>query len=290
MTRDPASPTREVLVPGAENQECSYLDDLTTAGTLSTGHTNVNDWHGLHAQGTLNPRGVPGLQIDGYFPDKSLTTKATQYSVRRELEPGCPQPYYYDVGNAYGNRKFPHDSQFVMRFPNPERWNGKLIITGPPGVRGQYANDFVIADFVLAKGYAYAATDKGNSGPQFSRAEFYPDGKKPGSAIAKWHECIRELTIAAKDTAEEYYGEQPRYTYITGISNGGYLTRYALENNADLYDGGVDWEGTLFLAEGPNLLTFLPTAIRNFWMINKTDWHMRHYFMDEGQRKEAQKK
>ena len=109
---------KKVSVPGAEFQECSHLEDLTTAGRLRTGHTNLNDWAGLHAQGTTNPRGVPGLQVDGYFPDNSFTTKATQFSVRRELEPGCPQPYYYDPGNAYGNKKYPHDSQFVVRFPD----------------------------------------------------------------------------------------------------------------------------------------------------------------------------
>jgi hypothetical protein len=32
---------------------------------------------------------------------------------------------------------------------------------------------------------------------------------------------------------------------MTGISNSGYLTRYAVENNPELYDGSVDWEGVL---------------------------------------------
>lgn len=250
---------RKVSVAGAEFQECSYLDDLTTAGTLRTGHTNAQDWHGLHAQGTRNPRGVPGLQVDGHFPDDSATTAAREYL---EPRPGVGA-YYYDPGNFYGNRKYPHDSQFVLRFPND--WNGKLVVTGPPGVRGQYANDFTIGDYALAKGYAFAATDKGNSGLQFSRniKELYPAGKKPGAAVTEWHRRVRELTIAAKDAAEEYYGEQPDRTYVTGISNGGYLTRYALEKHPELYDGGVDWEGPLWLAEGPNLLTFLPQALKD---------------------------
>jgi hypothetical protein len=51
---------------------------------------------------------------------------------------------------------------------------------------------------------------------------------------------------------------------MAGISNGGYLTRWQLENRPDLYDGGLDWEGTLFRAEGPNLLTYLPTALKNY--------------------------
>jgi len=202
---------RKVSVTGAEFQELSYLDDLTTAGTLRTGHTNIQDWFGLHAQGTRNPQGVSGLQIDGCFPSDSTTTQAAEYSDSIG--------YYYDMGNSYGRKQYPHDSQFVIRFP--DSWNGKLVITGAPGVRGQYANDFTISDFVLSKGYAFAATDKGNSGLQFSRACFHHDGKYPGSAIVEWHRRVRELTVAAQDAAEGYYGEQPDRTYITGISNGG---------------------------------------------------------------------
>ncbi len=51
---------------------------------------------------------------------------------------------------------------------------------------------------------------------------------------------------------------------MTGISNGGYLVRWRLENHPELYDGGVDWEGTLWRADGPTLLDFLPTALREY--------------------------
>jgi hypothetical protein len=60
------------------------------------------------------------------------------------------------------------------------------------------------------------------------------------------------------------YGSAPRRTYMTGISNGGYLTRWQLENRPDLYDGGVDWEGTLMEPGAPNLFTYLPVALRNY--------------------------
>ena len=227
-----ACPTAEeaVLVPGAEAQDADCLQDLTTAGTQGTGHTNKDDWNGLNASGTRNPSGVGGLQIDGYFPDTSRT----------------------NTNNGYN-----HDSQFVIRFPND--WNGKLVITGAPGVRRQYANDFIIGDYVLDKGYAFASTDKGNTG-----VNFYDDGSEPGGSVAEWHRRVEELTRAAKVAAENNYGRAPERTYITGISNGGYLTRYALENTPELYDGGVDWEGTLFRAEGPNLLTYLPTALADY--------------------------
>ncbi|MEW6637342.1 MAG: tannase/feruloyl esterase family alpha/beta hydrolase [Actinomycetota bacterium] len=219
-----------VRVPGAEFYDADCLKDLTTASTTKTGHTNEEDWRGLHASGTRNPVGIPGLQIDGYFPDDSRTNT---------------------------NNGFDHDSQFVIRFPN--RWNGKLVITGAPGVRRQYANDYIISDWVLAKGYAFASTDKGNTG-----VAFYDDGSEPGGSVAEWHRRVEQLTRAAKAAAKSNYGRVPRRTYITGISNGGYLTRYALENTPELYDGGVDWEGTLFRAKGPNLFTYLPVALREY--------------------------
>ena len=51
---------------------------------------------------------------------------------------------------------------------------------------------------------------------------------------------------------------------MTGISNGGYLTRHAIENNPELYDGSVDWEGVLWRRNGPNLFTHLPQALRHY--------------------------
>ncbi|MGH3716100.1 MAG: tannase/feruloyl esterase family alpha/beta hydrolase [Micromonosporaceae bacterium] len=217
-------------VPGAEHAEVACLDDLTTAGTVASGHTDPNDWAGLHAPGTGNPSGVPGIQIDGYFPDSST------------------------LNNTHG---WKHDSQFVLRLP--ERWNGGLVVTGAPGVREQYANDFIIADWVLARGYAFAATDKGNVG-----AEFYTDGVRPGDAVLEWHHRVTQLTRAAKAVAAQRYGTAPRRTYATGISNGGYLARWQLERHPNLYDGAVDWEGTLFTRGGPHLLTFLPPALRHY--------------------------
>jgi len=38
--------------------------------------------------------------------------------------------------------------------------------------------------------------------------------------------------------------------------------RWQLENRPELYDGGVDREGTLFTPDGPDLLTYVPTAVR----------------------------
>jgi hypothetical protein len=217
-------------VPGAERQRAVCLADLTTAGTVASGHTDPADWAGLTSAGARNPSGVPGVQIDGYFPDTS-TTNATH--------------------------GWNHDAQFVVRLP--ERWNGALVVAGSPGVREQYANDFAIGDWVLARGYAFAATDKGNVG-----AAFHRDGARPGDAIAEWNQRVTQLTRAARATAARHYGRPVRHTYAAGLSNGGYLVRWQLENHPELYDGGVDWEGTLWHPGKPSLLTFLPPVLRAY--------------------------
>lgn len=141
----------------------------------------------------------------------------------------------------------------------PDEWSGGLVVSGSPGTRRQYANDRALADSVLAKGYAFAATDKGNTGPAF-----YHDGDRPGDAIAEWHTRLTQLTLAAKAVVAQRYGQPPSRTLAAGISNGGYLVRWQLERHPWLFDGGLDWAGTLWRADGPNLFTFLPPALRNY--------------------------
>ncbi|MFJ3623800.1 3-hydroxybutyrate oligomer hydrolase family protein [Streptomyces iakyrus] len=220
----------QVRVPGAEHQRAACLDELTTAGTVASGHTDPADWAGLTPKDLPVPSGVPGIQIDGYFPDTSTTNT---------------------------NNGWNHDAQFVMRLP--DRWNGGLVVAGTPGNREQYANDRAIADWVLSRGYAYAATDKGNTGLAFHR-----DGRKPGDAIAEWNDRLTQLTRAARTTLTRHYHRPPSRTLVTGMSNGGYLVRWQLENHPGLYDGGVDWEGTLWRSDGPTLLDFLPGALRHY--------------------------
>ncbi len=237
-----------VQVPGAETQELYCVEDLSTATAQLNGRTDRSDWGTLHHLDTKNPTGIPGLQVEGYFPDDSTT-------------------------NTWQGRN--HDSQYVIRLP--DRWNGKLVVTGAPGVRKQYANDFIISDWVLDRGYAFASTDKGNSG-----TSFYNDGETPGDAIAEWHRRVTELTLAAKAVVEQKYGRAPERTYMTGISNGGYLTRWQIENRPDLYDGGVDWEGTYMAPEGPNLFFSLPPALKHYPRYRAGDEAAHQAMLDAG--------
>ncbi|MFH9060369.1 tannase/feruloyl esterase family alpha/beta hydrolase [Streptomyces coeruleorubidus] len=236
VTAAPANPgghcerLTEVRVPGAQHQRSACLDELTTAGTIASGHTDPADWAGLTPKDLAVPSGVPGIQIDGYFPDTSTT----------------------NTNHGWG-----HDAQFVVRLP--DRWNGGLVVAGTPGNREQYANDRAVTDWVLSRGYAYAATDKGNTG-----LAFYRDGRTPGDAVAEWNDRLTQLTRAARATVARRYDRPPSHTLVTGMSNGGYLVRWQLENHPELYDGGVDWEGTLWRSDGPTLLDFLPEALRTY--------------------------
>lgn len=126
-------------------------------------------------------------------------------------------------------------------------------------MREQYANDRAFGDWALARGYAFAATDKGNTS-----AAFHRDGRAPGDAIAEWNTRFTQLTRAARLVVAQRYLRPPSRTLAMGMSNGGYLVRWQLENHPGLYDGGVDWEGALWRANGPNLLTFLPPALRAY--------------------------
>ena len=208
-------------------QKNACLDDLTTAGTVASGHTNVDDWAGLNATGTTNPSGVPGIQVDGYFPDTSTSNT---------------------------NNGWNHDSQFVIRLPDD--WNGKLVVSGAPG----HPRGSTPTTSSSATGCWRAATRS----PRPTRATTAPlstdDGSTPGGSVREWNRRVTQLTRATKAVVAQRYGHAPARTYMFGISNGGYLTRWQLENHPDLYDGGLDWEGTLFRAAGPNLLTYLPAG------------------------------
>ena len=217
-------------VPGAEHQERAELDDLTTTGTVASGHTNPADYVGTTHAGLPTHSGVPGVQLDGYFPSGTHTNT---------------------------NHGWNHDAQFVIRLP--QTWNGSLVVAGAPGVRAQYANDTAISDYVLSLGYAYAATDKGNTG-----AEFFAGSREPGDAIVEWNARMTELTLAAGETVAQHYGQPADEVIAAGVSNGGYLVRWQLENHPELYTRGVDLEGTLWTVDGPNPFRSLPLAIRGY--------------------------
>lgn len=226
------------FVEGAHDVVAEHLDDMTTndpaqykafAGALKNARRNYSDWDAAgnpsRPPWTVPKIAVPGLQIKGILGD----------------------------------------AHFVMRIP--DKWNGRLVVGAPGGTGSELSADQRLSDYILTKvdangaSYAYAYTDKS------ARGEIIPNvhgeikkawrGRTaylhPEDGHAKWNRCMRALTIAAKDVLEKVKGQRPVYTYINGQSNGGYVTRYALENDGDLYDGGIDWMGVLWTPEVNNI-------------------------------------
>jgi hypothetical protein len=170
----------------------------------------------------------------------------------------------------------PTQARFLLRLP--ETWNGKLVVAGASGTRSEFNGDWAWSNFVLSKGYAYASQNKGVLNFFLSSAadplacrlnptslvfvHFYDND--PGKEFTQWTQYMLKTADLAQRAVKVAYDRTPRRTYAVGTSNGGYQVRRAIEEGPNLFEGGVDWEGTFVNPYGPNLLIDLPPAIANF--------------------------
>ncbi|MDR3589549.1 MAG: 3-hydroxybutyrate oligomer hydrolase family protein [Negativicutes bacterium] len=237
-------------IPGAHSVDVKAYDDLTTnnpvIGNLAEGGRlglGPQDW---------NENGKP-VRPAWYTPQ----TKVAGLEISGMFE----------------------DSKFVIRIP--EKWNGKLVVGGSPGIGDERRVDALISDYVLTRfdangaSYAYAYSDKGTTGEAIPAPDgkIYPWAKAatslldPKDNLAEWHMRLHQLTVATKDLLKRTRGQVPTRTYVWGCSMGGYVTRYAIENDGDLYDGGVDWEGNLWRPEA-NILSTITVELQNYLVLN----------------------
>ena len=143
----------------------------------------------------------------------------------------------------------------VIRLPEPSRWNGKVIIGATPAVRNEFSLDLLLSDLVLQRGYAFAACDKGT--PNITLRD-------PKRSIGEWESHYQLLTNITQQLVKEFYDRPIQRTYISGVSNGGYITRMMLERHPELFDGGVEWEGVLWHPDSQHLLRELPIYLANY--------------------------
>jgi hypothetical protein len=173
------------------------------------------------------------------------------------------------------------EARFLIRLPDD--WNGKLVVAGASGTRSEFNGDFSWSDYVVQKGYAYASQNKGVFNLNFAslNSQTAPDADScrlnpastfwvhfydtaPDKPFTQWTQYMVSAGQLAQAAAKALYNHYPSRTYAVGTSNGGYQVRRAIEEAPNVFDGGVDWEGTFVDASGPNILIDLPPAIKNW--------------------------
>ncbi len=202
----------------------SELDDLTTRAQREAGTVALDALHIAPPRKfwTPLPKPVPGTLIEGTLPDD-------------------------------------HHARFLLRIP--KEWNGRLVVAAASGVTDEKTYDLYFSDFLLSRGYAFGATDKG-----VRRAVLDGDTVLmpliAEASISNWAGRLEALAVLAKSELKSRRGRTPERTYAVGLSNGGYVARRAAESASGLFDGALEISGVLWRADTGNLLRELPRALR----------------------------
>ena len=228
---------------------------------------------------TANPATTPADDSIPALPPRAFTPQKDRDTIAPD--PDHRPPITGHVPGIQINARIAGDPQGQARvlICLPDNWNGRLVVAGAPGTRSEFSSDFAWSDYVVQKGYAYVSQNKGTLNLRASNAadptacrpnpsstdfyfHFYDDD--PGMPFTRWANFMAEAAKLGRAAVQMNYGREAQYTYAVGTSNGGYQVRRAVEFYPELFDGGVDWEGTLVEAAIPNLLSTLPPAILNY--------------------------
>ena len=279
------SQIRSFLADKAIDVVCFHSEDLRTNNPETTPpDSSITTF----ADGTPLPGALPGVTILGlprtwgsYLPRTDRTVISNGPTPTSKAVPGLQiEGWFADDPTG--------QARFVLRFPDD--WNGDLVVAGSSGTRSEFNGDYAWSDYVLSKRYAYASQNKGvlnfhvvnfgsvtqpSDDPQSCRANppgfgallstlwihYYDvDPEKP---FTQWTDYMLKTATLAQSTLKAYYNAHARRTYAVGTSNGGYQVRRAIEEAPNLFDGGVDWEGT-YIDPNENILIDLPVAVKNF--------------------------
>ena len=236
--------------------KCTESTDLTTANPVTTPANNS----------------VAGLPAFAFTPQADRDTIAPDPPHRTPI--AGPVPGLQIEARIADDPRA--QARILIRLP--DNWNGRLVVAGAPGTRSEFSSDFAWSDYVIQRGYAYVSQNKGTLNFKVSGAEdaiacrtnssqlpfvhFYDDD--PDMSFTRWAIFMAQAAQLGRDAARMHYGQEARFTYAVGTSNGGYQVRRAVEGYPNLFDGGLDWEGTFVDSDVPNLLSALPPAILNY--------------------------
>jgi alpha-beta hydrolase superfamily lysophospholipase len=198
--------------------------------------------------------------------------------------PGLASPATVPIPGVQYTGSYAPGQRFVVRVPRA--WNGSLIVAGAPGTRNEFCNDLIFGDFALARGYAFAASNKGlalNAALEplatvEDRRTAYPIPFDSGGlltaglalrlgllsprrvTIDSWNADYHALVVFARELLAQQHAP-PLRVYAIGISNGGAQVRTLVERHPELIDGALEWAGVYWAPER-NMLDDLPAFLR----------------------------
>ncbi len=206
--------------------------------------------------------------------------------ARALIAPGTPSPAEQPVPGREVRGSTGAGQRYFVRVP--DAWNGRVAVCGTPATRSEHANDAIFGDYLLARGYAYAASNKGIAfnarlveGPASDAAAygvpFAMGTAPPGTAsirfgaleprhvpINAWRDDYADLVRNATATVRDLTGRDPERVYAIGLSIGGGQVRWLLERHAELVDGGLEWAAVYwdvrhaFIRYLPHFLALMP--------------------------------
>jgi 3HB-oligomer hydrolase (3HBOH) len=260
------------FAPAAAWAGCPEILSFLAGKAVDVGCFDSSDLTTNNAQTTPTNNSLPGLPPLAFTPQTDRGVISPNPPDRTPIAGPVPgiQVEGYLAGDPAG------EARFLLRLPH--NWNGRLVVAGASGTRSEFNGDFAWSDYVVQKGYAYASQNKRvlnfrlttPGDPLGCRlnptsttfVHFYINDLE--KSFTEWTDAIVENARLARDILKVQYRKHPGRTYAVGTSNGGYQVRRAIEAAPDLFDGGVDWEGTFVDPVGPNILIDLPPALKNF--------------------------
>jgi feruloyl esterase len=142
----------------------------------------------------------------------------TELSSATLVTTGTPKPYCDVTGYVAS------DVQFELRLP-VQGWSQRFVMAGCGGYCGfinlslQAANG---CPSVEAGDLAIASTDLGHESAatnKFADAMWAVDN--PSAVVDFAYLGMHKVTLASKALIQQFYGQQPRYSYFDGCSDGG---------------------------------------------------------------------
>lgn len=145
------------------------------------------------------------------------------------VEAGEELPAYCEVTAALSRAE---GSNIGVVYRLPAEWNGKLLGLGGGGWAGNVT--LMAAQQALSRGYATLQTDGGNEGTDVWANQWVAE--RPESATDFAHRAIHEMTVAGKQLAANFYGQEHERAYFQGCSTGGRMALMEAQRYPEDYD------------------------------------------------------